>query len=344
MKSFKSYICEISGNNNKINYISENLEIISNLSWFIFNLKKQFGIHWWFNQKKLYHQCRKMFPELNSKIIQNFIKFSYSIKKGIKIPKNPVKSSIFLDQSFKIDYSEKTKYTNFWLKFHKKYFPLFGLNILRNIDLSKIKLIQIFKRNNKFYCKLVEVKENLDINNLFNKNNNVGCDINYKRAVLSNNTFFQIKKLAHRKIEHRKYKQFKRNLNNFNKDFLHKLTSKISKNLQDKGIDVLVLEDLRNLRKSASKKLGTSKGKMINYIINSFPYSMFQNFLEYKCLDLGIRVEKVNPAYTSKTCSKCGSINTSRSRQQDFKCLNCGFQLDADLNGSRNIESRYTHS
>ena len=73
------------------------------------------------------------------------------------------------------------------------------------------------------------------------------------------------------------------------------------------------------------------------------PYSMFQHLLKYKCLDLGIKVEFINPAYTSKTCSKCGSRNTSRSNATSdrFICKNCKFQLSADLNGSRNIETVY---
>ena len=123
--------------------------------------------------------------------------------------------------------------------------------------------------------------------------------------------------------------------------YLHKLTTQISKDLSTQGVEVLVLENLKNLRKSASRKNGTSKGKMINYIINSFPHSMFQNFLKYKCLNLGIKVEFINPAYTSKTCSKCGSLNTSRPKQETFVCNDCNFQLNADLNGSRNIEKFY---
>ena len=69
---------------------------------------------------------------------------------------------------------------------------------------------------------------------------------------------------------------------------------------------------------------------------------MFRNFLSYKCLDRGIKVELIQPAYTSKTCSRCGSRNTTRPRQVEFICQDCKFQLDADLNGSRNISSWYT--
>jgi len=87
MKSCKSYTCQISGNNCKVEYLVSKLKTIENLSWYVFQLKQQFGISWWFNQKKLYHQCRRFFPELNSKVIQNFIS-CYFPKKGTKLLKN----------------------------------------------------------------------------------------------------------------------------------------------------------------------------------------------------------------------------------------------------------------
>jgi putative transposase len=341
IKSSKTYTCLISGNTSKISYLQEQLELIENLSWYIFNLKQQFGINWWFNQKMLYHQCRIFFPELNSKVIQNFIRFSYSIKKGMKLPKKPVSPSIILDyQNFDFQINN-SKLTNYWLRFQKKNFPLLGKRLQKIKHTDKIQLVQIYKQNDKFFCKLVVVKE---LQEPSDGTNVIGCDINYKRVVFSDNSFKSIKQLAHRKIEHKKHNLRKRNLNNYTKDFLHKLTTQIADELQQKAIEVLVLEDLRSLRKSASRKLGTSKGKMINYIVNSFPYSMFQNFLKYKCLDRGIKVEHINPAFTSKTCSKCGSRNTTRtnSKQDLTTCNDCNFHLSSDLNGSRNIEMKYT--
>jgi len=340
IKSSKTYTCLISGNLSKVCYLQEQLEIIEDLSWFIFNLKQRFGISWWFNSKKLYHQCRRMFPELNSKVVQNFIRFSYNIKKGMKLPKKPVGSSMILDYQL-FDYQVfLNKLTNYWLRFQKRNFPLLGkrLNKIKHSD--KIQLVSIYKRDRKLFCRLVVVKE---LEEPLGGSNVVGCDVNYKRVVMSDNSFKHIKRLAHRKMENKKNNQQNRNLTNYTKDVLHKLTTQIADELQQKTIEVLVLEDLRSLRKSASRKFGTSKGKMINYIINSFPYSIFQHFLKYKCLDRGIKVVSINPAYTSKTCSKCGSRNTQRPKQDQFVCLDCNFQLNADLNGSRNIEKWYTN-
>jgi putative transposase len=50
------------------------------------------------------------------------------------------------------------------------------------------------------------------------------------------------------------------------------------------------------------------------------------------------RVEKIRPAYTSQRCSACGHIAAgSRKSQALFRCVACGFALNADVNAARNI-------
>ena len=47
---------------------------------------------------------------------------------------------------------------------------------------------------------------------------------------------------------------------------------------------------------------------------------------------------KINPKFTSQRCSKCGYISKeNRKTQAGFKCKNCGFEENADLNAARNI-------
>jgi putative transposase len=50
------------------------------------------------------------------------------------------------------------------------------------------------------------------------------------------------------------------------------------------------------------------------------------------------RVEKINPAYTSQTCSGCGHrAPESRESQSRFRCRVCGLTVNADVNAARNI-------
>jgi len=46
----------------------------------------------------------------------------------------------------------------------------------------------------------------------------------------------------------------------------------------------------------------------------------------------------VDPAYTSRTCSVCGSIGSRRKHK--FICKSCGNCMDADHNGAVNISRR----
>ncbi len=50
---------------------------------------------------------------------------------------------------------------------------------------------------------------------------------------------------------------------------------------------------------------------------------------------------KVDPAYTSQACSRCGNTHKSnRSSQSVFRCGACGFRLNADHNAAINILAR----
>ena len=60
--------------------------------------------------------------------------------------------------------------------------------------------------------------------------------------------------------------------------------------------------------------------------------------LEYLAAKSGKRLDKVNPQYTSKTCSKCSHVDRDSRNGEKFICTNCGHIDDANLQAARNVK------
>ena len=127
---------------------------------------------------------------------------------------------------------------------------------------------------------------------------------------------------------------------NIRHDYLHKVTTTLSKNHA-----MIVVEDLKvaNMSKSAKGSI-EKKGKNVkaksglNKSILDQGWSMLVNMLVYKQQWRGGLLVKVDPKYTSQTCSSCGHVaKENRLTQANFSCVECGFSENADINASRNI-------
>lgn len=72
-------------------------------------------------------------------------------------------------------------------------------------------------------------------------------------------------------------------------------------------------------------------------------WSMLKTMLEYKSHGAGVVFEEVNEAYTTQTCSCCGSIPASSPkgraglRMRHWTCSDCGAEHLRDVNAARNI-------
>ncbi|BAZ80099.1 transposase, IS607 family protein [Sphaerospermopsis kisseleviana NIES-73] len=114
---------------------------------------------------------------------------------------------------------------------------------------------------------------------------------------------------------------------NIRKDTLHKITTHISKNHA-----VIGIEDLNVSGMLANGKLSKAIADMGFY--------QFRRQLEYKTQLYGSKLVIVDRYYpSSKTCSSCGEKKSSLSlSQRVFKCDNCGFEIDRDLNAAINLK------
>lgn len=73
-----------------------------------------------------------------------------------------------------------------------------------------------------------------------------------------------------------------------------------------------------------------------NPYLKNWSYYDLQTKITNKAKEEGIEVISINPAYLSQRCSQCGCINKENHNAYLFKCINCGFEEDADYNASQN--------
>lgn len=92
---------------------------------------------------------------------------------------------------------------------------------------------------------------------------------------------------------------------------------------------VIRMERLTNIRRRAK-----IWNRHSNRMMSGWSFGQLQMFIAYKAKRAGLKVEYVNPAYTSQTCPVCGIRGT---RHQDtFSCTTCG-RMHADIVGALNI-------
>jgi putative transposase len=74
-----------------------------------------------------------------------------------------------------------------------------------------------------------------------------------------------------------------------------------------------------------------------NFSFDNGSFYSLQRLVEKRANERGIEVIYVNPAYTSKRCSRCG--NFGRRLRKRFECPHCGYTAHADVNAAFNIAS-----
>ena len=126
----------------------------------------------------------------------------------------------------------------------------------------------------------------------------------------------------------------------FVQTYNHKVSSRVIDFALRHNASQINIEDLSGFGKDKNGNVEELKKK----ILSEWSYYELQNYITYKAQLHGIVVKKVNPAYTSQTCSCCGQRGI-RLSQSEFMCQNpdckChtlyGKYINADFNAARNI-------
>ncbi|MBQ1215150.1 MAG: transposase [Firmicutes bacterium] len=114
------------------------------------------------------------------------------------------------------------------------------------------------------------------------------------------------------------------------RDIDHKISREIVNFAIDQQIAVIRMEQLTGIRATARTSRKNEKN------LHTWSFYRLSHYIEYKARFAGIRVEYVDPAYTSQTCPVCGKRNHAKDRT--YLC-SCGFHGHRDIVGAVNIRN-----
>lgn len=265
-----------------------------------------------------------------------------------KFKKKGIKDSFRYPQGCKIEQENN----RLWL-------PKIGWVRYRNSReiVGKIKNITVSKKCGRFF---VSIQTEFEYEIPTHRGGEIGIDMGVVRfATLSNGDFFKplnsfkkhqnalrkAQRFLSRKVkfsqnwlkQKAKIGKIHHNISNARQDYLHKISTKISKNHA-----MIFVEDLQVAKMSKSAK-GTAleHGKNVaqksglNRAILDQGWYEFRRQLEYKSAWLGGYLVAVSPKNTSRACGHVAKEN--RQTQANFECVECGYQNNADVVGAINV-------
>ena len=115
---------------------------------------------------------------------------------------------------------------------------------------------------------------------------------------------------------------------NKRKDFAHKLSHQIVKDFGGIAVEDLNINNMQQDNFSC-----------LNKSIADAAWRSFSEMIFHKAECAGRIFVRVNPAYTSQTCSRCGYRQKLKLSNRHFECPCCELSLDRDENAALNILS-----
>ena len=122
------------------------------------------------------------------------------------------------------------------------------------------------------------------------------------------------------------------------KSYYHKQDEIISKSIKSYLNNIKDTKTITILEEIDIKEFNKSKAE--NRRDSIWARAQLTDRLVSKLNWYGFEVVKVDPAFTSKMCSKCFCIHENNRNFKTFKCVACGNEMDADYNASINIKNR----
>jgi putative transposase len=121
------------------------------------------------------------------------------------------------------------------------------------------------------------------------------------------------------------------------RDLLHQAARTVVDFCQADGVARIAVGDVRDIQ------TGVSLGRKTNQKISQWPHGQFTRYVREQAARLGMVVEWIDEAYSTRTCRHSGHVQPSSPRGRRFGCSGCGARVHREVNGSANICSKATH-
>jgi putative transposase len=122
------------------------------------------------------------------------------------------------------------------------------------------------------------------------------------------------------------------------KNINHQLSRQIVTHASEQGVGTIKIETLHGIRKGTTRTSRGASARKNNRMQNSWSFYQLSQFIAYKAERSGIRIEQVDPAYTSQECPACQARNKAQDRS--YVCAECGWIGHRDKVGAINISRR----
>lgn len=227
------------------------------------------------------------------------------------------------------------QYQNGQIKYAGHWFGLWDSYGIKNYKIKTGSFVQD-SRGHWYVCLVVDTPAQP---NMTEGKPPVGIDLGLKDfATLSNGQKIEAQRayrkyeqklgIAQRASQKKRTKSIHAKIKNIRQDFLHKLSRQL-------------VNDHAAIFVGNVNAKGLAKTKLAKSVLDA-SWTAFRTMLKYKSQQAGVWFEEVNEAYTTQTCSCCGSRHNSPKgraglRIREWTCQQCGTLHDRDVNAAKNI-------
>lgn len=271
-----------------------------------------------------------------------------------KFKKRGVKERIRFPQGCKLEQHNNRLYLPKigWVKYRNS----------RNV-VGEIKNVTVSKKCGRFY---VSIQTECEVEIPKHQGGEIGIDMGIARFVtLSNGEYFEplnafktykgkltkLQRQLKNKVKFSKNWQklqakiakLHHKIANCRRDFLHKISTTISKNHAMIYVEDLKVSNMSKSAKGTIEQPGTNVAQKscLNRAILDQSWSEFRRQLDYKSKWRGGVLVAIPPHNTSRICPCCGHTDKeNRPTQAKFECVECGYTENADVVGAINILER----